>query len=95
MNNIDQLCVLLSNPKNLVFVGLFFLGMLLKATPKFPDWLIPHVVAAAGIALGLFLFGGLSGAVLGFIFGCAIVWGHQAVNQPFNAITQPQQKDTK
>ena len=30
---------------------LYILGMMIKATPKVPDWLIPYVLGGIGIAL--------------------------------------------
>lgn len=69
-------------------VFLYGLGMAMKTVPRFPNWLIPIVLAVVGIGLGA-VYGpmALSGypwpyyVMMGGIAAWAAVWGNQVVKQ--------------
>jgi len=61
---------------------LFVIGLILKNTPKVPDWLIPWILLMIGIALAVFLLGDLlQGIIQGALVTGATVLAHQLVKQ--------------
>lgn len=61
---------------------LYVIGLLLKRTPKLPDWLIPWILLALGMAGGFFL-GGMqfSGLLQGVLVTGVTVFSHQLYKQ--------------
>ena len=61
---------------------LFVIGLILKNTPKVPDWLIPWILLMIGIALAVFLLGDLlQGVIQGVLVVGVTVLAHQLVKQ--------------
>lgn len=61
---------------------LFVIGLLLKNTPKVPDWIIPWVLLVIGIVLAVLLLGDpLQGVIQGALVAGATVLAHQLVKQ--------------
>lgn len=82
-------------PELLVLVPvLYFIGWILKKTPKVSDWLIPYVLAALGILLSIvYLFtteqpslqAAFTAVTQGILVAGASVLGNQLVKQAKNA----------
>lgn len=81
MNSLNDLFNLLAQTKNLLFIFLVALGVVLKNLRQIPDWTIPLMLGAIGSTFGAILLGGLRGAMQGFIFAAVSVYGHQILNQ--------------
>lgn len=61
---------------------LYFLGTLLKNTPKIPDWLIPYILIIIGIVLAFGLAGiSVNSLIQGILVAGATVLAHQLVKQ--------------
>jgi MFS superfamily sulfate permease-like transporter len=61
---------------------LFVIGLLLKNTPKVPDWIIPWALLVIGIVLAVLLIGDLlQGIIQGVLVVGATVLAHQLVKQ--------------
>jgi len=66
---------------------LFIIGMILKATPKLPSWLIPYLLGIIGIALCIGIKGCNVGAVIqGVLVSGLSVYGHQLIKQGVSAL---------
>ena len=61
---------------------LYIFGLILKRTPKIPDWTIPWVELVLGLALGI-LYGGLNAesAVQGVLCAGCAVFASQLIKQ--------------
>lgn len=67
---------------------LWIIGAIVKKTPVMPDWLIPYILLAFGIAGGLAIVSpDVAGAVQGILAAGAAVLGHQLVKQTGEAVT--------
>ena len=63
---------------------LFVLGLLLKNTPRVPDWTIPWALLVVGVALAALMVGDvLQGVIQGVLVAGATVLTHQLVKQTF------------
>jgi MFS superfamily sulfate permease-like transporter len=63
---------------------LFVIGLLLKNTPKVPDWIIPWALLVIGIVLAVLLIGDLlQGIIQGVLVAGVTVLTHQLVKQTF------------
>lgn len=64
---------------------LYFVGLLLKNTPKCPDWLIPYLILIVAILLA-FGIGGVSidSLIQGFLVAGATVLTNQLIKQTVN-----------
>lgn len=61
---------------------LYVIGMMLKATPKVQDWLIPWILMICGIAGAVFIIGlNIQGIIQGILVAGACVYGNQLVKQ--------------
>lgn len=61
---------------------LLIIGVLLKNTPRVPDWTIPWALLAIGITLAVLLIGDpLQGVIQGVLVTGAAVLTHQLVKQ--------------
>lgn len=61
---------------------LLVIGKLLKTTPRFPDWCIPWVLLAIGIALSVLMFGmNVDAVIQGALIAGAAVYGNQLWKQ--------------
>lgn len=61
---------------------LFVIGLLLKNTPKVPDWLIPWVLLTVSVALTTSLIDDpVQGVIQGVLVAGATVMGHQLIKQ--------------
>jgi len=64
---------------------LFIIGLLLKNTPKVPDWTIPWVLLVLGVASGIVIVGDvLQGAIQGVLVTGSTVLAHQLIKQSLN-----------
>jgi len=61
---------------------LFVIGVILKNTPRVPDWTIPWALLVLGIVLAIFLLGDpLQGIIQGVLVAGVTVLAHQLVKQ--------------
>lgn len=61
---------------------LVIMGMILKNTPKFPDWCIPWALLFSGVAFSGMMLGWTIEAILqGVLVAGAAVFGNQLVKQ--------------
>lgn len=66
---------------------LVIIGAILKATPKFPNWAIPHVMLVLGIVGGITLLGFTpNGVIQGVLAGGTAVFSNQIVKHTTQAI---------
>ncbi|WP_246608364.1 phage holin family protein [Paenibacillus agaridevorans] len=64
--------------------ALFVIGLLLKNSPKVPDWTIPWTLLACGIAGGVLLLESpLEGVLQGILVTGATVLTHQLAKQTY------------
>ncbi|MCI8360013.1 MAG: holin [Clostridiales bacterium] len=61
--------------------ALYVLGVFLKAVPKIPNWVIPFILTAAGVAFGLLLIGGAGGVLQGILAAGLAVLVNQGYKQ--------------
>lgn len=62
--------------------ALWVIGVLLKNTPKVPNWLIPYVLLVCGVVGACFLVGlTVDGVVQGVLVAGVAVLGHQLLKQ--------------
>ena len=84
----EQLTSFLAENMYIVAAALYVLGVFLKAIPKIPNWVIPFVLTAAGVAFGLLIIGGPDGVLQGILAaGLAVL-----VNQGYKQIRDQVQK---
>ena len=85
-------------PQELILLVPFLniIGIFLKRSPAFPDWLIPDILAGIGILFALFIeiskngfnFASiLTGVINGVIAAGIAVFGHQVVKQNIERIS--------
>lgn len=79
MNYIVKSCVI-------VIIALYIIGMMLKATPKVPDWTIPYILGVIGILLCVLIIvstGGtiVDGIIQGVIAAGIAVYANQLIKQ--------------
>ena len=80
----EQLTSFLAENMYIVAAALYVLGVFLKAIPKIPNWVIPFVLTAAGVAFGLLIIGGPDGVLQGILAaGLAVL-----VNQGYKQIRE-------
>lgn len=61
---------------------LYIIGMMLKATPKIYDWVIPYVLLILGSIGGLFLVGfNANGVIQGILVAGSTVFANQLIKQ--------------
>ncbi len=61
---------------------LYLIGMLLKATPNLPNWLIPYILGALGIIGAILLLGvSVQSVIQGILAAGASVYVNQAIKQ--------------
>ena len=61
---------------------LYLIGMLLKATPNVPNWLIPYILGGLGILGAVFLLGfNIESVIQGVLAAGASVYVNQAIKQ--------------
>lgn len=61
---------------------LYLIGVLLKATPNIPDWLIPYILGGLGILGAIFLLGfNVQSVIQGILAAGASVYVNQAIKQ--------------
>ena len=84
----EQLTAFLAENMYLAAAALYVLGVFLKAVPRIPNWVIPFVLTAAGVAFGLLILGGADGVLQGILAaGLAVL-----VNQGYKQIKEQVQK---
>lgn len=65
-----------------IIPALWFVGYMLKQTPKVADWCIPYILTALGIVASLALIGTEpANVVQGILVAGTAVLGHQLVKQ--------------
>lgn len=65
-----------------IIPALLILGKIFKETPKFKDWLIPHVLLVLGIVFAVALMGfNVDAVIQGVLVSGAAVFGHQLYKQ--------------
>ena len=69
----------------IVAAVLYVLGVFLKSIPTIPDWTIPFILTAIGIAFGVALIGIPQGILEGVLCAGAAVLVNQMVKQAQNA----------
>lgn len=80
----DQLTTFLAENMYIAAAALYVLGVFLKAVPRIPNWVIPFILTAAGVAFGLLLIGGADGVLQGILAaGLAVL-----VNQGYKQIRE-------
>ena len=80
----EQLTTFLAENMYIVAAALYVLGVFIKAIPRIPNWVIPFVLTAAGVAFGLLLVGGADGVLQGILAtGLAVL-----VNQGYKQIKE-------
>ena len=74
--------------KALILVpALWVIGAIIKRTPKIPDWTIPYILLAFGIAGGLVVVSlDVAGAIQGILAAGLAVLGHQLVKKKGEAM---------
>jgi hypothetical protein len=66
----------------IVVLALWFIGAILKNTPKVEDWSIPYILLLPGIVLTIALLGlSAENFIQGILVTGAAVLGHQLVKQ--------------
>jgi len=61
---------------------LYLIGILLKATPNVPNWLIPYILGGLGILGAVFLLGfNIESVIQGILAAGASVYVNQAIKQ--------------
>ena len=75
----------------IVVTVLYVFGMFLKAIPKIPDWLIPFILAALGVGLGIALIGAPDGILQGILCAGGAVLVNQCIKQSSDAIADSKQ----
>jgi len=61
---------------------LYLIGILLKATPNVPNWLIPYILGAIGIVGAVLLLGfSIQSIIQGILAAGASVYVNQAIKQ--------------
>lgn len=66
----------------IVVAACWALGMILKQTPRVPDWTIVYIVTAFAIVLAIGLIGlSVETVIQGILCGAVAVYGHQVVKQ--------------
>jgi len=61
---------------------LYIIGMMLKATPRIYDWVIPYVLLLLGIAGGMALIGmNVQGVIQGILVAGVTVYTNQLIKQ--------------
>ena len=84
----EQLTTFLAENMYIVAAALYVLGVFCKAIPRIPNWVIPFVLTAAGVAFGLLIVGGADGVLQGILSaGLAVL-----VNQGYKQIREQVQK---
>ena len=67
---------------------LFIMGKILKSTPKLPNWIIPYLLGAAGIAMCVGVQGfNVDAVTQGVLVSGLSVYGHQLIKQGVSALT--------
>ena len=80
----DQLTTFLAENMYIAAAALYVLGVFVKAVPRIPNWVIPFILTAAGVAFGLLLIGGADGVLQGILAaGLAVL-----VNQGYKQIRE-------
>lgn len=75
----------LSDQAIILVPALWLIGVILKSTPKVPNWIIPWVLMVISIAGALLMFGpSVQAVVQGILAAGAAVLGHQLVKQTAN-----------
>ena len=77
----EQLTSFLAENMYIVAAALYVLGVFIKAIPKIPNWVIPFVLTAAGVAFGLLLIGGADGVLQGILAAGLAVLVNQGYKQ--------------
>ena len=73
----------------MIIPALWFLGVVLKSTPKFPDWLIVWVLIAIGVLLSMSFIGfDIFGLVQGILATAVAVLGYDLFNQTKEGIQE-------
>ena len=62
--------------------ALLIIGKVLKETPNFKDWLIPHTLLVLGVILSVFMMGfEVDSVVQGILVSGTAVFGHELYKQ--------------
>ena len=77
----EQLTSFLAENMYIAAAALYVLGIFIKAIPKIPNWVIPFVLTAAGVAFGLLLIGGADGVLQGILSAGLAVLVNQGYKQ--------------
>ncbi|WP_342417192.1 phage holin family protein [Paenibacillus sp. FSL R10-2782] len=73
----------LIDPKLLIVVALcWVLGIIIKNTPRVPDWSIVYIVTAVAVILTIWMIGwGPKAVIQGVLAGAFAVYGNQFIKQ--------------
>lgn len=77
----EQISSFLAENMYITAAALYVMGVFLKAIPKIPNWVIPFVLTAAGVAFGLLLVGGADGVLQGVLAAGLAVLVNQGYKQ--------------
>ena len=77
----EQLTSFLAENMYIVAAALYVLGVFIKAIPRIPNWVIPFVLTAAGVAFGLLIIGGADGVLQGILAAGLAVLVNQGYKQ--------------
>lgn len=68
---------------------LWFIGYVLKQTPKVPNWSILWIIIVLGIIAGLGVLGfNANGFIQGILAAALSIFGHQVVKQTANGVEE-------
>ena len=77
----QQLTSFLAENMYITAAALYVLGVFLKAVPRIPNWVIPFILTAAGVAFGLLILGGTDGVLQGILAAGLAVLVNQGYKQ--------------
>jgi hypothetical protein len=85
--SLESLSELVEPGLTIVVAACWVIGMILKGTPKIPDWTIVYVVTLLAVILAMALQGWtLHNALEGLVCGAVAVYGHQLFKQTREAV---------
>ena len=84
----EQLTTFLAENMYIAAAALYVLGVFLKAVPRIPNWVIPFVLTAAGVAFGLLILGGADGVLQGILAAGLAVLVNQGYKQIKEQVTK-------
>ena len=86
----DQLTTFLAENMYIAAAALYVLGVFVKAVPRIPNWVIPFILTAAGVAFGLLLIGGADGVLQGILAAGLAVLVNQGYKQIREQVSKPE-----